>query len=53
MLKTVVSIIAKNPPSIAIAFAGVLAIAGNSLAYLFLIAGVFMQAVWMLKSRKH
>jgi hypothetical protein len=50
MLKAIVRIMAKNPPSIAIAVAGLLALAGQTTeAALFLIAGIFLQALWLLK----
>lgn len=49
MIKTIVEIIAKNPPSIAIAIAGLLIMSGQlKEAYDFLYAGVFMQIIWIL-----
>lgn len=52
MIKAIVRIFAKNPPSIAIAIAGLLALAGQlNEAYAFLFAGVFMQVLWILKDR--
>lgn len=48
MLKAILKIIAKNPPSIAIAFAGLLSLAGKlNEAVMFLIVGVFLQGLWM------
>lgn len=48
MLKAIVRIMAKNPPSIAIAIAGLLALAGRSgEAIMFLFAGIFLQILWM------
>ena len=50
MIQTVVEIIAKNPPSIAIALAGILALTGQTgMAIIFLIIGVLLQALWILK----
>jgi hypothetical protein len=49
LIKTIIEIIAKNPPSIAIAIAGLLIISGQSKeAYDFLYAGIFMQIVWII-----
>lgn len=49
MLKVIVKILAKNPPSITLAFAGILAIAGRTNdAYNFLYAGILLQAAWIL-----
>jgi hypothetical protein len=49
LIKTIVEIIAKNPPSIAIAIAGLLIMSGQSKeAYDFLYAGIFMQILWIL-----
>lgn len=48
MIKTIVKIFAKNPPSIVIVFAGMLALSGQMKeAYDFLFAGVFMQSLWI------
>ncbi len=50
MIDAVIEMIAKNPPSIAIAIAGVLALTGQiSLAIVFLIVGVFLQTLWLIK----
>jgi Na+/phosphate symporter len=50
MLETVVKIIARNPPSIAIAIAGLLTLAGHSSeAAIFLIAGILLQGLWILR----
>jgi len=49
LIKAIVEIIAKNPPSIAIAIAGLLIMSGQSKeAYDFLYAGIFMQIIWIL-----
>lgn len=49
MIEAIVKIFAKNPPSIAIAIAGLLALAGQTNeAATFLIAGIFMQCLWIL-----
>lgn len=49
MIKAIVEIIAKNPPSIAIAIAGLLIMFGQAKeAYDFLYAGIFMQIIWIL-----
>jgi len=49
MIKAIVKILAKNPPSIVLAFAGILALARQtSEAYTFLYAGVFLQIMWLL-----
>jgi len=49
MIEAIVKIFAKNPPSIAIAVAGLLALAGQTNeASTFLIAGIFMQCLWIL-----
>lgn len=49
MLRTLIRIIAKNPPSIVLVFAGILALAGQAKeAYDFLYAGIFMQTLWIL-----
>jgi hypothetical protein len=50
MIKTIISIVAKNPPSIAIALAGVLALTGQTgTAILFLVVGITLQVLWILK----
>jgi len=50
-MSAVIKIFAKNPPSIAIALAGVLMFAGKTgEAILFLAVGVVLQALWLLKS---
>jgi hypothetical protein len=52
MIKTIISIVAKNPPSIAIALAGVLALTGQTeTATLFLIVGIGLQILWLFKNR--
>jgi hypothetical protein len=49
MIRAIVKIIAKNPPSIVLAFAGILALTRQtSDAYTFLYAGVFLQVMWIL-----
>lgn len=49
MFRTLIRIIAKNPPSIVLVFAGILALAGQTKeAYDFLYAGIFMQTLWIL-----
>jgi len=49
MIKTIIRIMAKNPPSIAIAAAVLLALAGQSdQAYAFLVAGILMQSIWII-----
>ena len=49
MIKTIVQIIAKNPPSIAIAIAGLLVMSDQlKEAYDFLYAGISMQIIWIL-----
>jgi hypothetical protein len=49
-LKTIIRIIAKNPPSIAIVIAGLLALTGQyGEAEVFLVAGVFLQSLWLLR----
>jgi uncharacterized membrane protein YfbV (UPF0208 family) len=49
MIEAIVKIFAKNPPSIAIAIAGLLALTGQlNEAYTFLVAGIFMQGLWIL-----
>jgi hypothetical protein len=51
-MKSIIEIIAKNPPSIAIAIAGLLTLMGRlSEAALFLGAGIFLQVLWLLKDR--
>lgn len=51
MLNAIVKIFAKNPPSIVLTFAGILAIAGRTNdAYNFLYVGIFLQAAWILLS---
>jgi len=45
-------IIAKNPPSIAIAIAGLLTLIGRlGQAAIFLGIGIFLQVLWLLKDR--
>jgi len=52
MIKAIIRIIAKNPPSIAIAIAGLLTLTGRlSEAFVFLVAGVFLQSLWLLRDR--
>lgn len=49
MIESIVRVIAKNPPSIAIAVAGLLALTGQSKeAYDFLFAGIFLQGLWII-----
>jgi hypothetical protein len=49
VIKAIVKIFAKNPPSIVLAFAGLLALAGQTNeAYNFLYVGVFLQVAWIL-----
>lgn len=49
MIKAIVRIMARNPPSIAIAAAVLLALAGQSSeAYTFLVAGILMQVLWII-----
>jgi hypothetical protein len=49
-MSVIVKIFAKNPPSIALALAGVLALAGQTgTAVAFLAVGIFLQALWLLK----
>jgi hypothetical protein len=49
MVNTIIEIIAKNPPSIAVAIAGLLALAGDyNNAIKFLFAGIFLQGLWIL-----
>ena len=49
MIKAIIRIMAKNPPSIAIAAAVLLALAGQSnQAYAFLVAGILMQGLWII-----
>jgi hypothetical protein len=51
-MSAIIKIFAKNPPSIAIALAGVLMLAGQTGAgILFLAVGVVLQALWLLKGR--
>jgi hypothetical protein len=53
MIKTIISIVAKNPPSIAIAMAGVLALMGQvDTAVIFLAVGTLLQVLWLLKSQR-
>jgi len=48
MVQAIVKVLAKNPPSIAIAIAGLLALAGQyNEAYSFLLAGIFLQGLWI------
>jgi hypothetical protein len=50
MIKTIISIMAKNPPCIAIALAGVLALSGQiGTAFAFLAVGAVLQILWLLK----
>ena len=52
MIRTIIRIVAKNPPSIAIALAGVLAIAGETgTALAFLAVGIVLQTLWLFKDR--
>lgn len=52
IMSAIIKIFAKNPPSIAIALAGVLMLAGQTAAgILFLAVGVVLQALWLLKGR--
>jgi hypothetical protein len=52
MLKAIFKIFAKNPPSIAIAIAGLLALIGQySEAGVFLGAGVLLQILWLVGHR--
>jgi len=49
MFKTIVKIFAKNPPSIAIAFGGIMIMSGQTEAgYHFLNAGIFLQVLWII-----
>ena len=49
MVKTIIGIIAKNPPSIAIVLAGLLALSGDySNAVVFLFVGIFLQGLWII-----
>jgi hypothetical protein len=49
MLKAIFRIFANNPPSIAIAIAGLLALTGQySEAALFLGVGVLLQGLWLI-----
>jgi hypothetical protein len=49
MLQAIFKIFAENPPSIAIALAGLLALTGqNEEAAVFLIAGVSLQVLWLI-----
>jgi len=49
MIKAIIRILAKNPPSIAIVFAGILALSGQlKEAYDFLYAGIFLQISWIV-----
>jgi hypothetical protein len=49
MIQAIIKILAKNPPSIVLAFAGLLALAGHTTdAYNFLYVGVFLQIAWIL-----
>jgi len=48
-MKPIVRILAKNPPSIVLVFAGLLALAGRTNdAYNFLYVGAFLQVAWIL-----
>ncbi len=49
MLNALIKIFASNPPSIALALAGLLALSGQlNEAYTFLSAGILMQICWIL-----
>ena len=49
MLQAIFKIFAKNPPSIAIAIAGLLALVGrDSEAAVFLGTGILLQGLWLL-----
>ena len=51
-MSAIIKIFAKNPPSIAIALAGVLILAGQTgVGILFLTVGVILQALWLFKGR--
>ena len=48
-MQSIIQIIAKNPPSIAIAVAGLLALAGDyNNVVTFLFAEIFLQGLWIL-----
>lgn len=50
MIQAIFRIFAENPPSIAIAVAGILALVGQyGEAAAFLVAGVLLQILWLLK----
>jgi len=55
MIKAIVQIVARNPPSILLAYAGLLAITGQTKdAYNFLYTGIFLQIAWLvLKFGRH
>jgi hypothetical protein len=54
MIEAIVKIFAKNPPSIAIAAACLLALAGQLReAEYFLVAGILMQALWIVGKYLH
>ena len=49
VIKAIIKILAKNPPSIAIVFAGMLALCGQMKeARDFLLAGILLQSLWIL-----
>lgn len=49
MIEAIIKVFAKNPPSIAIAVAGLLALTGQlTEAEYFLVAGIFMQVLWIV-----
>jgi hypothetical protein len=49
LLRAIIKIIAKNPPSIAIVLAGLLALTGQcGEATLFLGAGILLQIFWLI-----
>jgi hypothetical protein len=51
-MSAIIKIFAKNPPSIAIALAGVLALAGQTgTAVAFLAVGIFLQVLWLILKR--
>ncbi|MCW4004773.1 MAG: hypothetical protein NWE95_12765 [Candidatus Bathyarchaeota archaeon] len=52
MLQAIIKIFAKNPPSIAIALAGTLALLGRySEATSFLFGGILLQVLWLFLRR--
>lgn len=51
-MSTIIKIIAKNPPSIALTLGGILILSGQTeTGILFLISGVILQVLWLLKQR--